>query len=143
MIALFQLWYFSAEKNQRINDSYALMCWYLENSFVIHILCALYFDWFMSSFFFHHFILLLEDRNSFTKWWCKKYLWPLAYTYISGLLVYKINIYLPNLKSRYHDNDIAFFEVESTKHIWLLWCVGWKSCLINRSFLKLRTPVSI
>ena len=134
MIALFQLWYFSAEKNQRINDSCALMCWYLENSFVIHILCALYFDWFMSSFFFIILFYCLRIEIVLPNDDVKKYLWPLAYTYISGLLVYKINIYLPNLKSRYHDNDIAFFEVESTKHIWLLWCVGWKSCLINHSF---------
>ena len=134
MIALFQLWYFSAAKNQRINDSYALMCWYLENSFVIHILCALYFDWFMSSFFFIILFYCLRIEIVLPNDDVKKYLWPLAYTYISGLLVYKINIYLPNLKSRYHDNDIAFFEVESTKHIWLLWCVGWKSCLINHSF---------
>ena len=29
----------------------------------------------------------------------------------SGIyLVYKINIYLPNLKSRYHDNNIAFLK---------------------------------
>ena len=92
MIALFQLWYFSAAKNQRINDSYALMCWYLENSFVIHILCALYFDWFMSSFFFIILFYCLRIEIVLPNDDVKKYLWPLAYTYIPGLLVYEINI---------------------------------------------------